>query len=54
MSLVNQTAQWNALEEHWGLMSAVQMRDLFEQDPARAEQLITACGRHLRRLLQEI
>ena len=39
MSLVNQTAQWNALEEHWGLMSRVQMRDLFEQDPARAEQL---------------
>ncbi len=39
MSLVNQTAQWNALEEHWGSMSRVQMRDLFEQDPARAEQL---------------
>jgi glucose-6-phosphate isomerase len=39
MSLVNQTAQWKALEAHWGTMSKVRMRDLFDQDPKRAEQM---------------
>lgn len=39
MSLVNQTAQWKALEAHWGLMSGVRMRDLFDQDPSRAVQM---------------
>jgi glucose-6-phosphate isomerase len=39
MSLVNHTAQWKALEAHWSSMSRVQMRDLFDQDPKRAEQL---------------
>jgi len=39
MLLVNQTAQWKALEAHWDQMSDVQMRDLFAQDPARSEQM---------------
>ena len=39
MSLVNQTAQWKALEAHWGLMSGVRMRELFAQEPARAAQM---------------
>jgi len=39
MPLVNHTAQWKALEAHWDSMSEVRMRDLFDQDPARAQQL---------------
>jgi glucose-6-phosphate isomerase len=39
MSLVNQTPQWKAVEAHWGRMSGVRMRDLFAQDPGRAEQM---------------
>ena len=38
MSSVNQTSQWQALDEHWGEMSRVRMRDLFAGDPARPEQ----------------
>lgn len=39
MSLVNKSAQWKALEEHWNQMSRVHMRDLFRDDPTRAEQM---------------
>ncbi len=39
MSLVNKTPQWKALEAHWAQMSQVHMRDLFAQDPERAERM---------------
>jgi glucose-6-phosphate isomerase len=40
MLLVNHTDQWKALEDHWERkMSRVHMRDLFRDDPARAEQM---------------
>jgi len=39
MSLISQTAEWKALAAHWGSISGVRMRDLFDQDPARAQQL---------------
>ncbi|MEA3277997.1 MAG: glucose-6-phosphate isomerase [Pseudomonadota bacterium] len=39
MTLVNQTDQWKALQAHWREMSQVQMRDLFAQDPKRAERM---------------
>jgi glucose-6-phosphate isomerase len=39
MSLVSQTPQWRALQEHWGSMSQIHMRELFAQDPGRAEQM---------------
>jgi len=39
MSLVNQTAQWKALQAHWDEMSGIRMRDLFEQDPTRSERM---------------
>jgi glucose-6-phosphate isomerase len=49
MLLVNRTDQWKALEEHWGrTMSRVHMRDLFREDPARAEQMsLRAAGIYL-------
>ena len=39
MALVNETAQWKALEAHWKQMSAVRMSDLFAADPGRALHL---------------
>ena len=39
MALVNETAQWKALEAHWKQMSAVRMSDLFAADPDRARRL---------------
>ncbi|MBP9603456.1 MAG: glucose-6-phosphate isomerase [Chromatiaceae bacterium] len=39
MALVNETAQWKALEAHWKQMSAVRMSDLFAADPDRATRL---------------
>jgi glucose-6-phosphate isomerase len=39
MPLVNQTAQWKALEAHWTQMSHVHMRDLFAQDASRAGRM---------------
>jgi len=39
MSLVNQTAQWKALQAHWGEMSGIRMRDLFQQESARSERM---------------
>jgi glucose-6-phosphate isomerase len=39
MPLVNQIAQWKALEAHWSEMSQVHMRDLFAQDPGRAGRM---------------
>ncbi|MGB7551166.1 MAG: glucose-6-phosphate isomerase [Chromatiaceae bacterium] len=39
MALVNETAQWKALEAHWKQMSAVRMSDLFASDPDRARRL---------------
>jgi glucose-6-phosphate isomerase len=39
MALINHTAQWKALEAHWGSMSEARMRDLFDRDPARAGQM---------------
>jgi glucose-6-phosphate isomerase len=39
MALVNETAQWKALEAHWKQMSAVRMSDLFAAEPDRATRL---------------
>jgi glucose-6-phosphate isomerase len=39
MPLVNQTAEWKALQAHWSQMSRVHMRDLFARDPARTERM---------------
>ena len=39
MALVNETAQWKALEAHWKQISAVRMSDLFAADPDRAKRL---------------
>lgn len=39
MALVNETAQWKALEAHWKQMSAVRMSDLFAADPDRANRM---------------
>jgi glucose-6-phosphate isomerase len=39
MALVNETAQWKALEAHWKQLSAVRMSDLFAAEPDRATRL---------------
>jgi glucose-6-phosphate isomerase len=42
---INQTDEWMALEEHWAEVEPLQMRDLFQQGPERAEQMsIRQCG----------
>lgn len=39
MPPLKQSAQWQELEQHWQKLSAVQMRDLFKEDPSRFERL---------------
>jgi glucose-6-phosphate isomerase len=46
--LVNQTPQWQALQQHWEAMRLQRMRDLFDADPKRAAAMsLTAAGLHL-------
>ncbi|TCT22120.1 glucose-6-phosphate isomerase [Thiobaca trueperi] len=48
MSLVNQTPQWQALQDHWDAMNGVRMSDLFAADPGRAPAMtLSAAGLHL-------
>jgi glucose-6-phosphate isomerase len=45
MTEINQTEEWMALEKHWAEVKPLQMRDLFQQSPERAEQMsIRQCG----------
>ncbi|MBT3011475.1 MAG: glucose-6-phosphate isomerase [Candidatus Thiodiazotropha sp. (ex Lucina pensylvanica)] len=45
MTEINQTDEWMALEKHWSEVEPLQMRDLFQQGPERAEQMsIRQCG----------
>ena len=46
--LVNHTAAWRALEQHWQEMGQVHLRHLFEQDPRRPLQMtLNAAGLHV-------
>jgi len=45
MTILNQTEEWRALEDHWRKLSATRMRDLFAQDPERFENMsLNNCG----------
>ena len=45
MTLINQTEEWRALEDHWREMAPVQMRELFNEDPERFQTLsMQSCG----------
>ncbi|MCG6895701.1 MAG: glucose-6-phosphate isomerase [Thiocapsa sp.] len=44
MSLINQTPAWKALEQHWGQVKGIAMRDLFASDPGRAQRLRLSAG----------
>jgi len=45
---IDQTPEWQALQEHWQAMSALHMRELFERDVQRCERFgLSACGLHL-------
>lgn len=39
MPLISHTPQWRALEAHWQDLSRAHMRELFAEDPGRAERL---------------
>lgn len=42
---INQTAEWAALASHWDEVEALQMRDLFQENPERSGQMsIRQCG----------
>lgn len=46
--MINKTDAWKALESHWETLSNRRMRDLFAEDPERAERFsLSACGLHL-------
>ncbi|NBC47006.1 MAG: glucose-6-phosphate isomerase [Gammaproteobacteria bacterium] len=48
MASVHTTPEWQALEGHWQQVRAIQMRDLFADDPGRAERMtLDAAGLHL-------
>ncbi|MEA1048636.1 glucose-6-phosphate isomerase [Lamprobacter modestohalophilus] len=48
MALVSSTPAWQALQQHWQQMRSQHMRDLFADDPARAERMTAdAAGLHL-------
>ncbi len=48
MALVSSTPEWQALQQHWQQMHSQHMRDLFANDPARAERMTgDAAGLHL-------
>ena len=45
MSLISHTPAWKTLSEHWNEIGALRMRDLFEQDPRRADRFsLEQCG----------
>ncbi|MEN8178398.1 MAG: glucose-6-phosphate isomerase [Pseudomonadota bacterium] len=45
MTEINQTEEWTALQEHWPEIEPMHMRDMFLEDPSRAEQMsLRACG----------
>ncbi|MBT2969495.1 MAG: glucose-6-phosphate isomerase [Candidatus Thiodiazotropha sp. (ex Ctena orbiculata)] len=45
MTEIDQTEEWTALANHWAEVKPLQMRDLFQQSPERAEQMsIRQCG----------
>ena len=45
MTEIDQTGEWAALQDHWAEIEKLQMRDLFRDDPQRAEQMsLRACG----------
>ncbi|NKN32301.1 glucose-6-phosphate isomerase [Marichromatium bheemlicum] len=48
MSLISQTPQWQALQQHWEEMRALHLRTLFARDPDRAERMrLSVAGLHL-------
>ena len=48
MPLITTTPEWRALKQHWQQMSGVHMRELFANDPGRAERMtLDAAGLHL-------
>ncbi|AFL72190.1 glucose-6-phosphate isomerase [Thiocystis violascens] len=48
MSLVNQTPQWQALQQHWDALQAARIQDLFAAEPKRAESMrLSAAGLQL-------
>jgi glucose-6-phosphate isomerase len=45
MTDIDQTDEWAALQDHWVQVENIEMRDLFREDPKRAEQMsLRACG----------
>ncbi|MEN8168198.1 MAG: glucose-6-phosphate isomerase [Pseudomonadota bacterium] len=45
MTEINQTGEWAALTEHWSEIEPLQMRDLFQENPERVEQMsLRTCG----------
>ena len=53
MTEINQTDEWMALEQHWAEVEPLQMRDLFQQGPERAEQMSIRQLRDHARLFEE-
>ncbi|MBK5966857.1 glucose-6-phosphate isomerase [Thiocystis minor] len=48
MSLVNQTPQWQNLQQHWDALQAARIQDLFAAEPKRAESMrLSAAGLQL-------
>ncbi len=43
MTSITETAAWRELQTHWDQLQGLQMRDLFAQDPGRAENFSTEC-----------
>lgn len=45
MTEINQTVEWAALKDHWAEIEPLQMRELFQSNPERAEQMsLRSCG----------
>ncbi len=45
MKAVDETQQWQALEQHWNEIESLHMRDQFQQDPGRFTRMsLDACG----------
>ena len=48
MPLISHTPAWKALEQHWTDVAKLHMRELFDQDPTRAERFsLEECGIYL-------
>lgn len=45
MPLITTTPEWRALKQHWQQMSGVHMRELFANDPGRAERMTLDAAR---------